>query len=371
MIKEVEFLEKEETLIRKGQDVSKMDTKELLFDHSILHAWAKHNWAKKPDDWTITECEILHDEIEAELNKRGYNVHSPIHRPPREMLKEPDFWEEYWDLEGPERLTFIYDMSAIIPEVVGDSVLEVGCGGGKALEMFAMSGYRAVGIDNNDVPLYVCKKKGLEVYKGDAQNLDFDDNSFDTVFSMHVLEHVDDDKKAIQESLRVAKYRAIHLIPLGKRKPKSHKRIYSESDIEKLAKEAMDDGIPCKIKKTDVINDIVLVLVKNKHIQLKKEEVMLDDILDRFKDFSVSSPHIFIVGSSVEQGKLGNDLDILIRQITRDPVIELRIRKMFPDNIRLHFVYDPVGPHDDYVPLYNWEFKRVRDSKVVKMKKED
>ena len=41
--------------------------------------------------------------------------------------------------------------------------------------------------------------------KADILNLPFDDNSFDIVFCNHVLEHIKDDKKAMQELYRVLK----------------------------------------------------------------------------------------------------------------------------------------------------------------------
>jgi predicted SAM-dependent methyltransferase len=41
--------------------------------------------------------------------------------------------------------------------------------------------------------------------KADILNLPFDDNAFDIVFCNHVLEHIEDDKKAMQELFRVLK----------------------------------------------------------------------------------------------------------------------------------------------------------------------
>jgi len=41
--------------------------------------------------------------------------------------------------------------------------------------------------------------------KADICNLPFEDNSFDVIFCNHVLEHIPDDKKAIQELFRVLK----------------------------------------------------------------------------------------------------------------------------------------------------------------------
>src|SRR5690606_16514451 len=41
--------------------------------------------------------------------------------------------------------------------------------------------------------------------KADIQNLPFEDNSFDVIFCNPVLEHVEDDKKALSELFRVMK----------------------------------------------------------------------------------------------------------------------------------------------------------------------
>ena len=41
--------------------------------------------------------------------------------------------------------------------------------------------------------------------KADICNLPFEDNSFDLIFCNHVLEHIPNDKKAMQELFRVLK----------------------------------------------------------------------------------------------------------------------------------------------------------------------
>jgi SAM-dependent methyltransferase len=54
--------------------------------------------------------------------------------------------------------------------------------------------------------------------KADITNLPFDDNSFDVVFCNHVLEHIKDDTKAMQELFRVMKPNGwgVFQIPLDK-----------------------------------------------------------------------------------------------------------------------------------------------------------
>ena len=45
----------------------------------------------------------------------------------------------------------------------------------------------------------------LAMYKAELTNLDFNNNSFDAILCYHVLEHIEDDKKAISELYRVLK----------------------------------------------------------------------------------------------------------------------------------------------------------------------
>jgi len=63
----------------------------------------------------------------------------------------------------------------------------------------------------------------------------FEDNSYDTVWGIHLIEHLENDKKAIEEMKRIAKERVVVIIPIGKRPfDNSHKRIYMPEDIERL-----------------------------------------------------------------------------------------------------------------------------------------
>ncbi|MCW8995361.1 MAG: class I SAM-dependent methyltransferase, partial [Psychromonas sp.] len=45
----------------------------------------------------------------------------------------------------------------------------------------------------------------LATYKADLTKLDFNNNSFDAILCYHVLEHIEDDKKAISELYRILK----------------------------------------------------------------------------------------------------------------------------------------------------------------------
>ncbi len=69
----------------------------------------------------------------------------------------------------------------------------------------------------------------LADYKCDVQEMPFKENEFDVVFCNHVLEHVDDDLKAMSEILRVMKPGAfaILLVPIDF----SRKKTYEDSSI--------------------------------------------------------------------------------------------------------------------------------------------
>jgi SAM-dependent methyltransferase len=61
-----------------------------------------------------------------------------------------------------------------------------------------------IGLDLSDDAIRWCAEKGLgKVQKGDACNLPFGDGEFDLVLATDIIEHVDDDLRAITEIRRV------------------------------------------------------------------------------------------------------------------------------------------------------------------------
>lgn len=69
----------------------------------------------------------------------------------------------------------------------------------------------------------------LADYKCDVQDMPFEENEFDIVFCNHVLEHVDDDSKAMSEILRVMKPGAFAIlsVPIDF----SRKKTYEDASI--------------------------------------------------------------------------------------------------------------------------------------------
>jgi len=119
--------------------------------------------------------------------------------------------DEYYERSGwairlveRRRLSIIRAMVAMQP---GERILEVGCGGGHVLEMFA--GARLTGVDVSEVFLTKARRRlaglGATLLKGELPELGLADGSFDKVVCMEVLEHVVDPDGLIGQMARVVK----------------------------------------------------------------------------------------------------------------------------------------------------------------------
>jgi SAM-dependent methyltransferase len=81
-------------------------------------------------------------------------------------------------------------------------VLDVGCGAGNMI--LHLSRYGSVmGIDNNPVPLEIAHQRGYDARLAQAEDMPFEDESFDLVTTLDVLEHCNDDLRILQECHRV------------------------------------------------------------------------------------------------------------------------------------------------------------------------
>lgn len=91
----------------------------------------------------------------------------------------------------------------------GKKVLEVGAGRGSLSAFFSQNGYSTTLLDSSKEILKIAKtifdKNQLkaEYILGDANAIEFGDETFDIVFSIGLLEHFDDVSKPISEQLRV------------------------------------------------------------------------------------------------------------------------------------------------------------------------
>jgi demethylmenaquinone methyltransferase/2-methoxy-6-polyprenyl-1,4-benzoquinol methylase len=92
----------------------------------------------------------------------------------------------------------------------GSHVLDVCCGTGDITRALAARGGRAVGLDFSEAMLRVARSRGTasgnpEYTQGDAQNLPFNDGSFDAVTVGYGLRNLPDWKQGLAEMARVAR----------------------------------------------------------------------------------------------------------------------------------------------------------------------
>jgi ubiquinone/menaquinone biosynthesis C-methylase UbiE len=146
----------------------------------------------------------------------SYDVDAPIEHPigSREYFRELDariFHPRYMRLtvaNGDDRAFSRYvDFGA----VAGKDVLEVGCGSGIAVQLFAEAGANVTAIDLTPWAVETTRARldafGLdgEVLEADGENLPFAEASFDLVFSWGVIHHTSDMSRALSELVRVCR----------------------------------------------------------------------------------------------------------------------------------------------------------------------
>ncbi len=86
-------------------------------------------------------------------------------------------------------------------------MLELGCGTGHWTEFFINQGFKVTGVDISDPMLNIARGKNLEadLSLANSENLPFDNESFNSIVSITMLEFVENQEKAIQEMYRVLK----------------------------------------------------------------------------------------------------------------------------------------------------------------------
>lgn len=112
-----------------------------------------------------------------------------------------------WDPSHLKRIDRLLDIGP------GDRVLEVGCGRGHLTSRLAERGVDVVGVDANPKAAEIADTE--RVLTMDAESLDFPDDSFDYVLSVHALEHIPALGEALAEMGRVLRQggRALHIYP--------------------------------------------------------------------------------------------------------------------------------------------------------------
>ena len=125
-------------------------------------------------------------------------------------------------------------------------ILDVGCGTGANLQLLEKFG-DVEGIDVSEEALAFCRERGhTNVRHGAAEQLPFDDGSFDIVTALDVVEHLDDDLASLKEMRRVVKPggRVVLFVPAFmflwgiQDEVSNHRRRYKLSELTRVVREA-------------------------------------------------------------------------------------------------------------------------------------
>lgn len=90
-------------------------------------------------------------------------------------------------------------------ERIGGRILENGCGVGMYLERLQTFGGRAVGLEFDFERAAEARRRAGAVVNAAGENLPYPAGTFDLVLSHEVLEHVRDDRRSLEEIVRVLK----------------------------------------------------------------------------------------------------------------------------------------------------------------------
>ncbi len=146
-------------------------------------------------------------------NPMSYDVGEPIAAPPG----SPEYYRELDRRVFDPRVLRLtvgrdgrpFSRFVDFDAVQGKRVLEVGCGSGFAVQLFAEAGADTTARDLTDWAIETTRARlaafGLaaDVAQGDGEKLEFPDGSFDLVFSWGVVHHSTDMDRALRELVRV------------------------------------------------------------------------------------------------------------------------------------------------------------------------
>jgi ubiquinone/menaquinone biosynthesis C-methylase UbiE len=99
-------------------------------------------------------------------------------------------------------------MFNLLNPATGESILEIGCGTGVSMASLIRAGLDVTGIDPSPYMLDIASEnlgQSADLYRGFAEDLPFDDNSFNHTCFLTSLEFVEDPVRAVEEACRVAK----------------------------------------------------------------------------------------------------------------------------------------------------------------------
>ncbi len=155
--------------------------------------------------------------------------------------------ERHWWFAGRRQIIlalFRYLSKKIKPPPPKLAICDIGTGCGIMLwELKKNKYYEAKGIDRSEAAMEFCRQRGVTVIKGSLpEAIPFPPNSFDVVFLLDVLEHIEKDREAVESVFRILRDKGLLLVTVPaypwlwtKRDEfHGHKRRYTRGLLQKL-----------------------------------------------------------------------------------------------------------------------------------------
>ncbi len=98
-----------------------------------------------------------------------------------------------------------YSLKLRLPWTGEGRLLDVGCGSGMFLLYMRALGWQVVGVDIDAQAVEACRQVGLTAYAGTLEEQRFPEASFDAITMSHVIEHISDPLRLLQECYRILK----------------------------------------------------------------------------------------------------------------------------------------------------------------------
>lgn len=154
----------------------------------------------------------------------------------QEYIKMGNLEKTHWYFVAKRKFLDIV-LNAYAPQKA--KILDVGCGTGAVMEHVLAKNNEVCGVDMSDVALEFCRQKGL------ADNMPFQDGSFDVVLALDVLEHLDHPEAAVAEVKRILKKGGLFIATVPAHQwlwsyhdeSLHHKKRYNKQDLTKLFSE--------------------------------------------------------------------------------------------------------------------------------------
>lgn len=203
---------------------------------------------------------------------------------------EKSFYEKYFELEKDNwwfrtRRNMIWWLIKEYNIRDKDKILDYGCGSGFLVGKMQEGGLNAYGVDISQEAIQMGVSRGVKnLYALGSIKSDFDDNYFDMILAMDVVEHIEKDTEVIKELKRLLKPEG-HLVIMvpayqwmwGVQDEVAHHfRRYSMSSISKLAKSAGLNIVRKSYFNTFLFPPVAAVRLASRFFKLKNRESDFD-----------------------------------------------------------------------------------------------